>query len=194
MLKRVDRSPRGRTAALLLLSALLVPLSACAAPAPDPPEPAAVRLAVPDGGCPAAVGAARDVVAGGSDPTTLLRDPSRVVGAVVCEYSSALGPGRTRGRLHREVVLLQHDARRLAEAVHAVRIVWSSGSAACPADRVTADVLAFQRPGRTPDSDLWWWTSGCQSLDDGTVRTQQVANPSFGDFQQTFAQVVRAGH
>ena len=179
---------------MLLVGAVLAPLSACSSPAPEPPEPVGVRLSVPPGGCPAAIGAARGVVGTSSDPTTLLPDPSRVTSAVVCEYSSAVGPSPTRGRLRREVDLPQQDARRLAAAVHAVRVVRSTGPVACPDDRGTADVLAFRRAAPAPDADVWWWTSGCQTLDDGAERTDQLGNPSFGRFQRRFAQLVPAPH
>jgi hypothetical protein len=191
----VSRTRRG-VAALrpLLVAALLAPLTACSSPASQPPEPPVVRLSVPPGGCPAALGAARDVVGASSDPTTLLHEPSRVTGALVCEYASAIGPSGTRGRLRREVDLPQQDARRLAAALHDVRIVRSTGPAACPADRGTADVLAFRRAAPAADTDVWWWTSGCQTLDDGAERTGQLGNPSFGRFQQAFAQLVPAPH
>jgi len=117
-----------------------------------------------------------------------------VTSAVVCEYASAIGPSRTRGRLRREDDLAQPDARRLAEALHAVRVVRSTGSVACPEDRGTAAVLAFRRAAPASDSDAWWWTSGCQTLDDGAERTDQVGNPSFGRFQQRFARLVPAPH
>lgn len=176
------------------MAAALAPLAACSSPAPGPTEPPVVRISVPRGGCPAAVGAARGVVGASSDPTTLLPDPPQVTSAVVCEYASAIGPKGTAGRLRREVDLPQQDARRLAEAVHAVRIVRSTGPAACPADRGTADVLAFRRAAPAADTDVWWWTSGCQTLADGAERTDQLGNPSFGRFQQRFAQLVPAPH
>lgn len=179
---------------MLLLAAVVAPLTACTSPAPDLPEPTGVRIAVPPGGCPTALGAAQGVVGTASDPTTLLPAPSRVTSAVVCEYSSPLGPERPRGRLRREVDLPQQDARRLASAVHAVRIVRSSGSAACPEDAGTVDVLAFRRASPAADSDLWWRTSGCQTLDDGVERTDQLGNPSFGGFQRLFARLVPAPH
>ena len=153
-----------------------------------------VRLTVPPAGCPAALGPARGVVGASSDPTTLLPEPSRVTSALVCEYSSAIGPSGIRGRLRRGIDLSQQDARRLAAAVHAVRIVRSTGPVACPADRGTADVLAFRRAAPAADTDVWWWTSGCQTLDDGAERTDQLGNPSFGRFQQRFAQLVPAPH
>jgi len=179
---------------LLLVAAVLAPLTACSSPAPQPPELPVVRLTVPPRGCPAALGPARGVVGASSDPTTLLPDPSRVTSARVCEYASAIGPSRTRGRLRREIDLPQQDARRLAATVHAVRIVRSTGPASCPDDRGTADVLAFRRAAPAPDTDVWWWTSGCQTLADGAERTDQLGNPSFGRFQQRFAQLVPAPH
>ncbi len=179
---------------LLLVAVALAPLTACSSPAPDPPDPPIVLLSVPPGGCPAALGAARGVVGTASDPTSLLTDPARVTSAVVCEYASAIGPSRTRGRLRREDDLAQPDARRLAEALHAVRVVRSTGSVACPEDRGTAAVLAFRRAAPAADTDVWWWTSGCQTLDDGAERTDQVGNPSFGRFQQRFARLVPAPH
>ena len=184
---------RATAGGLVLVLALTVPLSACSAPAPEPLEPVGVRIAVPDAGCPRSVEGAQDVVAAPRS-STLLPDPTTVSSAVICEYASTAGRRRTGGRLRREVDLPQDDARRLAAAVHALRIVRAAGPAACPEDTGTVALLAFRRPGRVPDADLWWRTSGCQTLDDGTLRTEQLGDPSFGAFQRLVARLTPAPH
>lgn len=170
-------------------------LTGCASDAASSlPGPDGIRITTPaGGGCPPTISGVRDVVAAGSGTSELLPRTFTETGATVCTYSSTLRHGAARGRLQQTTTLAQQRARLLAAAVRAVEVVDATGGVSCPADYGTVTIIEFHSASRSRDIDLWWRTSGCQTLDDGVVRTTQAGNPSFGRFQSAFEQVTSAG-
>lgn len=154
------------------------------------PTPAASFAATT---CPVALGSTRDVVAPPQHGDRLVDVRPAPSTALICEYGSAFdqGPG-PRHTLARQVRLAAPAARRLAAAASGVRVGTSTNTAGCPSDTGSVTVIAFGFR-RAPAVDLWWHTTGCQTIDDGATEAEQVANDSFGAFQTTFAAVTRAG-
>jgi hypothetical protein len=65
-------------------------------------------------------------------------------------------------------LLTAAQAIALANQARALRTGSSgSGEINCPADDEQATVIAFAFP--QGDVDLWWWTTGCQSVDNGSI-------------------------
>lgn len=181
-----------RSAAVLVAIVLTAGLAGCAPDSDAIPGPAGIRVSVPPDRCPPSVEAVRSVVATNRDRSTLLPPSLHVGSALVCEYTSSLAKAGDRSRLRRRILLDHDEARALVAAVRAVHIVNTDDPVSCPDDRGTATVLSFAPSGRSPAADLWWHDSGCQTLDDGAVRTQQLENPFFGGFQSAFRRVTTA--
>jgi hypothetical protein len=55
----------------------------------------------------------------------------------------------------------------------------------CPAATGAFAILAFSYPHHR-DVDLWWNTTGCQSIDNGRIGASQIGSTSFGAFQTVF--------
>ena len=96
--------------------------------------------------------------------------------------------------LAREIRLSAAKAEALAAAIRTVPVVSLTGPVACPADLGDVTVIAFMSPASrtTPatTTELRWATTGCQSIDNGRIRTSQVANPSFWRFEEMFRALV----
>lgn len=151
-----------------------------------------VHIAVGDS-CPATLGNAADV----SNPKAgLTRNlvpvgPSPASG-LVCQYGAHLGAGTSAApSVVRSVALSAAKATRLARALGAVSLDQPSGTFHCPMDVGSIAIIALHYVGRSDDVDVWYATSGCQTLDNGHVSAFQGANPSFYDgFESTFAEMV----
>jgi hypothetical protein len=142
--------------------------------------------------CPSALGTTRDVVAPPRHGDRLVDPRLSPSAGLVCVYGSVFdqGPGR-RHTLAKQIRLAAPAARRLADAAARVDVGTSAGTNGCPSDTgdVTVIALAYRD---SPPVDLWWRTSGCQTIDNGAGEAEQVGNDSFGRFQSTFATVMRS--
>jgi hypothetical protein len=63
------------------------------------------------------------------------------------------------------------------------------GAVNCPNDTASFAIIALAFNG-SRDEDLWWKTSGCQTLDNGTVGATETANDSFSYFQITASDLI----
>jgi hypothetical protein len=145
------------------------------------------------GRCPVSLGRARDVTNSfRARSETLLPVGQQPQSGLVCQY----GPNSTGGAQQSQRVAIRLDARRaqlLAAGVASVSLAAAKGRFACPAELSGADtVIAFDyATGRTVD--LWYATSGCQTLDNGDVLAFQGANASFyNGFQMAFNSATRS--
>jgi hypothetical protein len=147
-----------------------------------------IRVVVEDG-CPRTLGRARDVE---NRPeglaTRLVPEGAEPVAGLVCEYTgspTAKTPLATK--LARRVPLDAHQAARLAVATGHVSVAPAHGTTSCPNPQLGSEaIIAFAYDtGRIVD--LWYETSGCQTLDNGYVLAFQGGNPSFySGFQPVF--------
>ncbi|MGA8207640.1 MAG: hypothetical protein WB801_10320 [Candidatus Dormiibacterota bacterium] len=80
--------------------------------------------------------------------------------------------------LYRQVRLAAAEASKLAGVIGEVSTKAPVGVFHCPAGWDTATVIAFSYRSRT-DADLWYYDSGCQTLDNGRIGAFQGGNPSF---------------
>ncbi len=146
----------------------------------DSPRTPTVSLTVA-AGCPAAVTKARDV--GNADPgdSSLLPAGVSPNAGLVCAYSGPLNPSSN----HLAMTLNTNKARRVADAVQHLSLKQPKGSVSCPDDTGAFAILAFSYPHH-PDVNLWWNTTGCESIDNGRIGASQIGSPSFGDLQTAF--------
>ena len=161
----------------------------------DPPGPArqlrtpAIRVTQATG-CPASLGTAADVR---NDPGgltgRLVPTGTQPASALICRY-----PGMAvADRLHfptGRVVLGRAAAGELARALGQVSLGQPTGTFSCPADFNSVAIIVLRYPPRS-DVDIWYKTSGCQTLDNGYVSAFEGGNPSFyNTFMNTYARVV----
>lgn len=141
------------------------------------------------GHCPANKGAAADVVANSDGSSTLLPDKSAPGAALVCFYGSRPRATRTvagHDKLAYAIRLDREEARALAASANKVDLAAPpAGAVNCPMDTGAVIIIAFAYPD-APDVDLWWKSDGCQTIDNGRLGASQLANSSFGAFQQVF--------
>jgi hypothetical protein len=157
-------------------------------------QAAAHRVAVTvAGGCPETLGHAGDVA---NDPAEL-RHHLLLVGphpsaGLVCEYRDRQHGGQASTQLTRSVPLDAGRAARLTSVIARVALARPRGAFHCPAAMFGTDtVIAFTYPGRRT-VDLWYYTSGCRTLDNGYVRAYQAGNRSFyAAFESAFASAMR---
>jgi hypothetical protein len=141
--------------------------------------------------CPAALGKLQDVTAPTDQGGRLINPHPRPFKAVICKYGSIFNQGAgPRHTLARQVDLTAAQAKKLASAAAHINVGASAGSASCPNDSGNATVIAFGYHN-APPVDLWWHSTGCQTIDNGATEAVQIANDSFGTFQTVFAQVTR---
>lgn len=175
------RSLRLGCAALVL--ALLAGCSAWASGTHEPPKPT-TRVTVA-GGCPHSLGTAADVR---NDSAGLIRQlvPVGVTpdAGLICRY-----PG-SRTQPAGPMALGPDAVGTLARALAQVRIGGPPGETHCPADFGSVAIIVLRYADRD-DVDLWYRTSGCQTLDNGHVSAFEGGNPSFYDtFMNTYARLV----
>ena len=132
-----------------------------------PPGPR-VTLA---GGCPYRLGTVADLrnSGGGLADRFVPRAPS---GGLICRYGSGAGARYRSVRLGRDA------ARRVADRLDRIPPGVTAAPHGCPMDTGTATVLVFGYPHRT-DVDVWYHDSGCAWIDNGTLRADALARPSF---------------
>ena len=165
---------------------VVVMLSGCSNPTSwfRPRTPAISMKASPP--CPSSVGKARDVsnpIASNSDLLVLSTKPTK---GLICVYGGAFNPG---GPV-KQIVLNASQASRLAMAVRKVSLQPPpSGAVNCPEDTASFAIIALAFSG-SPDEDLWWNSSGCQTLDNGTVGASETANNSFFTFQKAASDLI----
>lgn len=161
--------------------------------APQAPVQPQVRVTVA-GGCPGSLGNARDVrnsIAAPAD--ALVPQPATVQRGLVCQYGqSQAGPG-SYPALRRSTALDTPHARRLAHALAQVVRTTPTGTYSCPMELAGTDTIITLQYGAGADVDLWYASTGCQSIDNGHVHVYQAGNPSFYEtFQTTYDAVVPA--
>jgi hypothetical protein len=168
-----SRSKR-RTAARRLLPvlalAVTVATSGCASGRPYSAGTPEVHIAVGDS-CPATLGNAADV----SNPKAGLTRSLVPVGpspasGLVCQYDAHLSAGTVASpSVVRSVALSAAKASRLARALAAVSLKKPRGTFHCPMDVGSIAIIALHYAGRSDDVDVWYETSGCQTLENGHV-------------------------
>lgn len=142
-------------------------------------------------GCTASFGEIQDVTASPPHGDRLLEAHPLPQHALVCEYTSRFGRGvGPNHTLAKQLDVSERGAARLATAVARIDVGIPAGTTSCSDDTGSVTVIVFSYPKR-PATDLWWHSSGCQSIDDGTVGAAEVANESFFRFQAVFAAVTR---
>jgi hypothetical protein len=164
------------------LSALALICSACAASS-DPWHLSRggpyIRVLASEA-CPSSLGPARDVRNFGAWRLSELV-PRSPAGGLICRYAaSATSPSSAvvHPALYRQVRLTATQASGLAGVIDKVSTKAPKGVFSCPAGWDTATVIAFSYRGRT-DADLWYYDSGCQTLDNGKIGAFQGGNSSF---------------
>jgi hypothetical protein len=144
------------------------------------PSTPTITVRVADG-CPATSGRARDVEARDPGDGSLVPTDMAPVAGLVCVYSGPLNPSRSH--LFRRLNAAQ--AQQITAALQKVSLVRPTGNVNCPADIGTVAILAFAY-AHHPDVDLWWNTTGCESIDNGRVESSGLLSKSFGRFEAAF--------
>jgi hypothetical protein len=144
------------------------PLLVTPPPATSPPtSPAAehLRLTVA-GGCSARDSGDTGVTNSGADLATSLLPAGTPTAGLICRYAGLNGH---QFLLTSSQELDAADAAKLAAAVGHVQTGQPGGAPMnCPMADGSASVLALTYPGR-PDVDLWWATTGCQTVSNGQL-------------------------
>jgi hypothetical protein len=162
----------------------------------DPPESArqlrtrAIRVTVA-GGCPASLDAAADVR---NDPSGLT---ARLVpagdqpdSALICRYPGMATADGLPSPKNRRIVLRRAAADALARALAQVSLVQPKGMFSCPADFESLAIIVLHYAAGS-GVDIWYRTTGCQTLDNGYVLAFEGANPSFyNTFVDAYARLV----
>jgi hypothetical protein len=151
-----------------------------------------VRVAV-DSRCPDTLGGAKDV----SNPPGGLGNHLVPTGdhpraGLVCQYAGSQNlKAPTTTVLARSTALTPQSAARLAQALRNVSVKAPTGKFGCPAGLVgSITIIALSYRGRAADVDLWYSTSGCQTIDNGHLEAFQGANPTFyNGFETALEQV-----
>lgn len=164
------------------LAVLALVSTACAASS-DPWHPSRggpyIRV-LANADCPTSLGLARDVRNFGDWRLSELVPESPTSG-LICRYAaSATSPPSAvvHPALYRQVRLTAAQASGLAGAIGKISTKAPKGAFSCPAGWNTATVIAFSYRGRS-DADLWYYDSGCQTLDNGKIGAFEGGNPSF---------------
>jgi len=129
-----------------------------------------LRVDVADG-CPPSVRGDQDVVSTFPGPPLVPPNPT---GGLICRYRGLPSPGA----LGRHTRLDAVQARLLAQVVRKLDLKPPPELVSCPMDNRSFAVIGFSYRGRS-DVGLWYWTSGCQSVDNGRIGAAEIANPSF---------------
>jgi hypothetical protein len=174
------RRVRTTVAALSIFGSCLV-LAGCADDGSwDAPRTPTISVAVADG-CPPAVAKARDVANADPGDSSLLPAGISPDAGLVCAYSGPLNPSSN----HLALTLDASKAGHIVDVLRRLSLKQPIGSVNCPADTGAFAILAFSYPHH-PDVNLWWNTTGCQSIDNGRIGASQIGSPSFGEFQAAF--------
>lgn len=131
--------------------------------------------------CPSSVGKARDVRNPGGSNQRLVPIGGRPVKGWICIYGGPLQPSAGA----RQIVLNEAAAVRLSAALSKISLqAPPSGPVNCPADTGGFAIISLDSTG-SPDVNIWWAMTGCQTLDNGIVGATQIANKSFVRFSDT---------
>ena len=131
------------------------------------------------GDCPANLHGADDVNNPGVNLSDALLPAGRTSAGLVCRYSGS--NAKPAFGLQHQQRLNGTEAAKLATAVRAIDLSHpDGGSSSCPNDDGSAVVIAFSYPN-APDVDLWFASTGCESLRNGTI----IASP--GNFARALA-------
>jgi hypothetical protein len=122
-------------------------------------------------GCPRSLRTDQDVVNTFPGPPLVPPNPT---GGLICRYHGL----PSAGALGRQTRLNAAEAKPLAQVVRKLDLKPPPELVSCPMDSRSFAVVGFSYHGR-PDVGLWYWTSGCQSLDNGRIGAAEIANPSF---------------
>lgn len=150
----------------------------------------AIRITVA-GGCPASLGTAADVR---NDPSVL---EARLVpagdqpdSALICRYPGSTTADGLPSSKNRRIVLRRAAADALARALARVSLVQPKGMFSCPADFESLAIIVLHYAAGS-DVDIWYRTTGCQTLDNGYILAFEGANPSFyNTFVDAYARLV----
>lgn len=109
--------------------------------------------------------------------------PGSPIAGLICRYAyptPATGTGSAAAwpSVYHQVRPATAEASELARVISKVSTKAPKGAFHCPAGRDTATVIAFSDRNQS-DSDLWYWDTGCQTLDNGKIGAFQGENPSF---------------
>lgn len=186
-----------RPAAVVAAGAGLAVLSGCGSYVHDVggsptysavPESRSVRVEV-RAGCPSGLGRAQDVR--NSEPKTLRFQLVRsgATSGIVCVYAAG-DTGRST-KLVDTVRLNDSRAAELSKALAGVTSHEVHGDVGCPAEHFGAITIIALHYEDGPDVDVWYKTSGCQTLRNGITYRGEVANKSFYDgFRSVFDGIV----
>jgi hypothetical protein len=160
---------------VLAIGPLALPAGATAF---DPGYPQ-VRVTVA-GGCPVTVARDQDVDNPTGPFTRLV--PSDPIAGRICRYGPRLlspsSAGESSAGLYRDTPLDGASARRLAVVIDRLPTNQTIGVTSCPADFGSVTVIALSYRHR-PDADLWYHDGGCESLDNGHLRSFELGNRAF---------------
>ena len=143
------------------------------------------------GGCPSPVAPIGVKNSGGGRDSHLVPSEAPSAG-LVCSYTSSTNGtnDETQANLHTSgsIPLSKSAARTLSVAIQKIRLV-SHANGKCPNETGSTSVIIFSYPDRS-DFELRYLTSGCQTLDNGTISAGQYNNSSFyGRFASVYAQL-----
>ena len=127
--------------------------------------------------------------------------PLHPIAGLICRYGplpespagQPTGPAAVPGALYRQTRLGQSDSDPLASTIDRVSLSPPAGPSGCPADFGSASIIAFSYSNQA-DADLWWFTSGCQSLDNGQIGAFEVGNPAFYSVFEPAAEALSPSH
>lgn len=130
-------------------------------------------------GCPASVGQARDVANTPTTGRTLVLEgaPDQ---ALICLYGQDAPSAPVSPGLGKQVRLTAAEASALQKAVSGISLkAPPGGPVGCPAELPGALAILDFHFQNGQDYDLWYKTTGCQTLDNGVRGTTEIANPTF---------------
>jgi hypothetical protein len=137
-------------------------------------------------GCPSSMGKARDVRNTEASNQHLVPIGAHPIKGLICIYGGPL----QRSAPVRQIVLSQAAAVRLSAALSKVSFqAPPPGPVNCPAATGGFAIISLAFTG-SPDVNIWWTMTGCQTLDNGTVGATQIANKSFDKFSNTIAGLI----
>jgi hypothetical protein len=174
---------------MVVLAAACTSSMTVSSPTTTTTTPPAVRV-VMRSGCPEQIARDKDVENPSSALGQTLLPSAEPTGALWCTYATL----RLPAALQTQRRLTAPEAVSLARVINRLHLGIPDPNAprTCPPDKGTADILVFSYSGK-PDVDLWWYSSGCQGLDNGERTAVEGGNPSFGHFMDAMQQL-RAAH
>jgi hypothetical protein len=136
-------------------------------------------------GCPATIGPAQDVANTGValDKTML---PPNAVSGQICRFGPAYRSGQLvvpAGALYREQQLDRSTVEHLTSVIDGISTARPPGVTSCPDADGSASIIVISYAD-TVDVNLWFFDSGCRTLDNGVIGAFEDGNPAFyNDFE-----------